>query len=706
MSATFRSVILGQPEIAAIVFGYQAGLYEDVRPAFRACEELVEFDTCQKLYLCDASLYKTLAPSGRAGPTRFGSSRYLLRNDSRDDRLPLHLAIASGCVHLATRIIQCRPDLASEDAILLAFIKDQLETVEVLLDLRATLPALESLSTTHVASVQEESMCRFPVGFLVDLLARGDTKGLKLLQRFGTGPDDFEGRHDAQSNLTMSERVVRWAMPCATLANVALALELFPWFHSPGLLDDVASKGFLSLVRLLHGRRLKCSTNAMDKAAANGHLEVVGFLHSARGEGCTVRAMTDAAANGHLEVVRFLHFNRTEGCTTRALDGAICNGHLAIARFLIEHRSEGASLNILDEAAGNGHLEIVQYLHNLGSFGCTVGAVDKAAAGGHFDVVQFLLNNRSEGCSRADVVTRALTNGHLQTAKSLLYLGYPFPTSEIRWYVNTLRKPEMMDVVQLLLEKGGSLDASCILYACSANHLPLVRFLHERPCDFSGLYLIATAMKRKAWDVTAFLLAHGKTDVLLLALGCALPITLLDLVMRRLERQPELRDDKLLQVALRSDNVEAMRGLLTLGIGKPRECLVEIAGRPMHVTASKLLLPYCMDATKHLDNILYLLDLLALPNRRRKTTLQLITSDLLDQGRKASQTIQLAPSVAVRASTLLEAGKVVDWALALVICQRWTSDAPAAIEQLEKPASLVQDAELQTQLYHLLAHRS
>ncbi len=46
---------------------------------------------------------------------------------------------------------------------------------------------------------------------------------------------------------------------------------------------------------------------AMDRAAANGHLEVVRWLHANRTEGCTTSAMDDAAKNGHLEVVQWLH---------------------------------------------------------------------------------------------------------------------------------------------------------------------------------------------------------------------------------------------------------------------------------------------------------------------------------------------------------------------------------------------------------------
>ncbi len=54
------------------------------------------------------------------------------------------------------------------------------------------------------------------------------------------------------------------------------------------------------------------STDAMVMAAANGHLEVVKWLHINRKEGCYEIALRRAAANGHLDVVEWLRNNRIE----------------------------------------------------------------------------------------------------------------------------------------------------------------------------------------------------------------------------------------------------------------------------------------------------------------------------------------------------------------------------------------------------------
>lgn len=54
--------------------------------------------------------------------------------------------------------------------------------------------------------------------------------------------------------------------------------------------------------------------------------------------------MDGAAANGHLEVVRWLHNNRLEGCTTKAMEGAALNGHWKLCSGCIGIDGKGATL--------------------------------------------------------------------------------------------------------------------------------------------------------------------------------------------------------------------------------------------------------------------------------------------------------------------------------------------------------------------------
>ncbi|OQR89583.1 hypothetical protein THRCLA_22667 [Thraustotheca clavata] len=56
--------------------------------------------------------------------------------------------------------------------------------------------------------------------------------------------------------------------------------------------------------------------------------------------GCSTEAMDGAANNGHLDIVQFIHENRFEGCTPNALYGDIQNGYPNIVEYLLTHRQE------------------------------------------------------------------------------------------------------------------------------------------------------------------------------------------------------------------------------------------------------------------------------------------------------------------------------------------------------------------------------
>lgn len=170
--------------------------------------------------------------------------------------------------------------------------------------------------------------------------------------------------------------------------------------YSSQVMDWAAGNGHLEVVKWLHENRSEgCTTWAMDWAAERGHLEVVHWLHENRNEGCTEIAMNLAAEGGHLEVVKFLHETGRAKCTVIAMDLAASGGHLEVVRWLHENRDEGCSINAMNWAAQNGHLKVVKWLHKNRSEGCTTYAMDLAARKGHLKVIKWLHKNRNEGCT-------------------------------------------------------------------------------------------------------------------------------------------------------------------------------------------------------------------------------------------------------------------------------------------------------------------
>ncbi|ETW04340.1 hypothetical protein, variant [Aphanomyces invadans] len=143
------------------------------------------------------------------------------------------------------------------------------------------------------------------------------------------------------------------------------------------LIDFAALNGHLEVVEFLH------STGSV---LSPGHLAVVEFLHTHRCEGCRALAMDRAAANGHLNV----------GCTAWAV---AAHGHLRVIQYLLQNRDEGGMAGTIDKAASKGHLDVVKYLHAHAIESCTHRAMDGAAEGGHLQVVEFLHWHRREGCS-------------------------------------------------------------------------------------------------------------------------------------------------------------------------------------------------------------------------------------------------------------------------------------------------------------------
>ncbi|DAZ98783.1 TPA: hypothetical protein N0F65_003999 [Lagenidium giganteum] len=101
-------------------------------------------------------------------------------------------------------------------------------------------------------------------------------------------------------------------------------------------MDEAASRGQLEAVRWLHENRTEgCTENAMKRAAAHGHVDVLQFLHDHRTEGCTQEALEAAVAQDQLAAVQRLCSHRHEVHVTEvAIERARANGHVDVVAFL------------------------------------------------------------------------------------------------------------------------------------------------------------------------------------------------------------------------------------------------------------------------------------------------------------------------------------------------------------------------------------
>ena len=184
------------------------------------------------------------------------------------------------------------------------------------------------------------------------------------------------------------------------------------------------------------------TTDAMDRAAANGHLECMQWLYRNRTEGCTTEAFDNAAANNRKTVVEWLHEEGLRGSdvnanarvygTARAIDLAAGNGLGDMVRWLhgnyhadtlqnlpgspvstsvspsslheppstdlfrLKHTLPCPTRLAYDSAAGNGCLDILQFLLSHYDNLLSVATVEFAARGGHVLVLQWLYDNYTD----------------------------------------------------------------------------------------------------------------------------------------------------------------------------------------------------------------------------------------------------------------------------------------------------------------------
>ncbi|KAG9409784.1 hypothetical protein AC1031_020095 [Aphanomyces cochlioides] len=221
-----------------------------------------------------------------------------------------------------------------------------------------------------------------------------------------------------------------------------------------------------------------CTEDAMDNAAANGHLDVVRFLHEHRREGCTKDAVEKAAANGHLDVVRFLLNHRRE-CFEKlrgSMGEAVRNGHVDVVKYILALSlgfQASSWLIFMDEACSRGHVDVVQALcKHRGPSGYDGNVyLLKAAECGHVNVVRFFVQRND--IKHADQAARmAASNGHLTVVKFLVDQNI---IQQLQQIADAAVRNGHLDIVKFLLHFNINLRW-VVVNAASNGHLKIVKY--------------------------------------------------------------------------------------------------------------------------------------------------------------------------------------------------------------------------------------
>ncbi|EQC27759.1 hypothetical protein SDRG_14508 [Saprolegnia diclina VS20] len=378
--ATFRSVVLAQPEIASIIFGLQFGVYEDVASRFRAFNHLVDVrramddDVSSSTYYALDIAFQTnyLARKDGSMTTCIDAKRLCLTKQlTRDARFPLHLAICEGDLVATQRIVACRPDLVYQEAIEAALMTGHLEIADFLLQTHAV---DRSFDDETLGCVSRPLDAWLPAA----LLSTNNADALALLWR--------------RRQLEWPGDVLRLASDAGAPQVIAFLYKHMPHTVYDGFVDVAASHGLLEIVIDLVARGFSCTADALDTAATNGHVDIVRFLMEQCHQVPSRTTMRNAANEGHLAVVKYLHELGTLDNAIKTAFGAAWYDHDDIVRYLVANRREG-DCTLRFDAPVSDLVFIAAYLlsigHTLEKIAVCFSTITRKRMSGVLEVVAF-----------------------------------------------------------------------------------------------------------------------------------------------------------------------------------------------------------------------------------------------------------------------------------------------------------------------------
>ncbi|OQR88267.1 hypothetical protein ACHHYP_07000 [Achlya hypogyna] len=742
----FTHSVLGQPPIAAIVFSFQFGLYEDVRDRFRAFHRLIKFTTskneqgqhCSKYLLLPGfdtpllrktrSVVNCIYPSE---PKIYAYAIGLRLDGTKDERFPLHLAICENDLSTTQRILRCQPDLAYSEAIEVAFRCGHFHLARYLWHQRAAVPELHR---HHNAIFEYSRQWVYEWDGLHDTVQTFDSiEGLELLWSYAkerfldqravvpelhrhpnvffeyarqwlhwnrrdddiTTFDSVEGpellwRYTKERWLA-NPNVLRNAIRAHQFNAATFLLDHFPHTMYPKALDDAAECGGLALVKKLHHAGAPCSTNAMDNASSEGHLHVVRFLHEHRTEGCSKNALSGPAWKGHLDVVEFLHGHRPECRTASAMIWAMKNaasyGHLDVVRFLHDSRTDDLSVdnNSIDCAAGSGHLDVVRYFHELGVYPFTTRAVDCAAMDGHIPVVRFLHEHRTEGGSRDTVVRDALRYSEPEMAHYLVSLGYPATLDglDLDPAFHWHGLERGVPIVQFLLTHNVPLSVEWMDLACKYGRLEIVQLFHEHSTAGCTTAAMDMAAENKHWDIVRFLLENRTEGCTINGLLHVIKHSQLDILQELWDRYPDHFNQDCIDAAVVASNLTVLQFFVDVKFVDPKATVMEILFHDDHVGALQLLLRHCKTPSDPIRNLGFLVNACEALHERNPGSL--LAEEMIAEIKRQAPRIPW-PNVDIGTNDvcqrLLDQDDIQTWALTTLFLHYWTLDAASHAKQL------------------------
>ncbi|EGG19333.1 hypothetical protein DFA_02120 [Cavenderia fasciculata] len=300
-------------------------------------------------------------------------------------------------------------------------------------------------------------------------------------------------------------------------------MYIYPVWRGIYLVDIMAAVNNLDIQEFLlsHQHEITCNQGgatfrATDTSSKYGYLEMVQFFQNRRPSlGHSTNSIDLAASNGHLNVVLYLvqqqqennnSGQQEEGFTTIGLEGACEGGYLEIVKILVDNYPNSSVMGYLPMAAGKayakGHLHIVDYIideQKQSTKYCYMGATSPTLFRHLLDSgrakldIQLLLHILEDDCVTVlgdiiDSYPQELWNIWYDTVDEMRQHIFGMILSCLAAKKNNLTTQNTLDNVELLRYLylhlmspmcPAAIPHHAIERAIIENNLPILQFLHK-----------------------------------------------------------------------------------------------------------------------------------------------------------------------------------------------------------------------------------
>jgi hypothetical protein len=191
--------------------------------------------------------------------------------------------------------------------------------------------------------------------------------------------------------------------------------------HNTHLLDHASAHGLVFYLDwCIQNSLYEYSINAFDRAAVNGHLNVIEWwIQQAKNKQLRLKyshlAMDGASANGHIHILEYIkNIGIKRKYTIDALDIAAANGHDHVIYWWLTSGIPTICNQAHHLAAVNGHLSTLQLLcsFDLRPVFYT-NTLDLVSSGGHINILCWWLENKLDLVYSEKSIDMASIEGHI-----------------------------------------------------------------------------------------------------------------------------------------------------------------------------------------------------------------------------------------------------------------------------------------------------